>query len=38
MNAAVALFIYRLVPEFLMRFLAWLLVHSVYRVDKRRAR
>jgi hypothetical protein len=34
MNAAVALFIYRLVPEFLMRFLAWLLVHSMYRVDK----
>jgi len=34
MNAAVALFIYRLVPEFLMRFLAWLLVHSVYRVDQ----
>jgi 1-acyl-sn-glycerol-3-phosphate acyltransferase len=34
MNAAVALFIYRLVPEFMMRFLAWLLVHSMYRVDK----
>ncbi|HEX4882884.1 MAG TPA: MFS transporter [Casimicrobiaceae bacterium] len=34
MNAAVALFIFRLVPEFLMRFLAWLLVHSMYRVDK----
>ena len=34
MNAAVALFIYLLVPEFLMRFLAWLLIHSVYRVDK----
>jgi 1-acyl-sn-glycerol-3-phosphate acyltransferase len=34
MNAAVALFIFRLVPEFLMRFLAWLLVHTVYRVDK----
>ncbi len=32
MNAAVALFIYRLVPEFLMRFLAWLLVHTFYRV------
>jgi 1-acyl-sn-glycerol-3-phosphate acyltransferase len=36
MNAAVALYIYRLVPEFLMRFLAWLLVHSIYRVDKER--
>jgi len=34
MNAAVALFIYGLVPEFLMRFLAWLLIHTVYRVDK----
>jgi hypothetical protein len=32
MNAAVALFIYRLVPEFLMRFLAWILVNLVYRV------
>jgi hypothetical protein len=34
MNAAVAVFIYSLVPEFLMRFLAWLLVHTIYRVDK----
>jgi 1-acyl-sn-glycerol-3-phosphate acyltransferase len=34
MNAAVALYIYLLVPEFLMRFLAWLLIHSVYRVHK----
>ncbi len=33
MNAAVALYIYGLVPEFLMRFLAWLLVHTFYRVD-----
>jgi len=32
MNAAVALYIYTLVPEFLMRFLAWLLVHTFYRV------
>jgi 1-acyl-sn-glycerol-3-phosphate acyltransferase len=32
MNAAVALFIYGLVPEFLMRFLAWLLIHTFYRV------
>jgi 1-acyl-sn-glycerol-3-phosphate acyltransferase len=30
----VALFIYRLVPEFLMRFLAWLLIHTFYRVEK----
>ena len=34
MNAAVALYIYLLVPEFLMRFLAWLLVHTFYRVEK----
>ena len=33
-NAAVALFIYGLVPEFLLRFLMWLLVHSVYRLEK----
>ncbi len=34
MNAAVALYIFMLVPEFLMRFMAWMLVHSVYRVKK----
>ena len=34
MNAAVAFYIYGLVPEFLMRFLAWLLIHTFYRVDK----
>lgn len=34
-NAAVALYIYRLVPEFLLRFIAWLLIHSVYRLRKR---
>ena len=34
MNAAVALYIYGLVPEFLMRFLAWLLIHTFYRVEK----
>ncbi len=32
MNAAIAVFIYRLVPEFLQRFLVWLLVHTVYRL------
>ena len=32
MNAAVAIYIYALVPEFLMRFLAWILVHTFYRV------
>ena len=34
MNAVVAIYIYTLVPEFLMRFLAWLLIHTFYRVDK----
>ncbi len=34
MNAAVAFFISGLVPEFLMRFLAWLLIHTFHRVDK----
>jgi 1-acyl-sn-glycerol-3-phosphate acyltransferase len=34
MNALVAAGIYTLVPEFAMRFLAWLLVHTVYRVDR----
>jgi 1-acyl-sn-glycerol-3-phosphate acyltransferase len=35
MNAAVAAYIYTLVPEFLMRFICWLLIHSIYRLDKR---
>jgi len=35
MNAAVAVFIYGLVPEFLVRFIAWLLIHSVYRLQKK---
>jgi 1-acyl-sn-glycerol-3-phosphate acyltransferase len=35
LNALVAAYIFSLVPEFLVRFLAWLLVHSVYRLDKR---
>src|SRR5207302_5267791 len=34
MNAVVAVYIYSLVPEFLMRFLAWLLIHTFYRVEK----
>jgi 1-acyl-sn-glycerol-3-phosphate acyltransferase len=33
-NAAVVLYIYRLVPEFLLRFVVWLLVHSIYRLEK----
>jgi len=35
MNAAVAVFIYTLVPEFLVRFIAWLLIHSVYRLEQK---
>ena len=32
LNAVVAAYIYRLVPEFLLRFIAWLLVKAVYRL------
>ncbi len=32
MNAAVAAYIYLLVPEFLLRFIAWIVVHALYRV------
>jgi hypothetical protein len=32
LNAAVAVYIYGLMPEFLLRFLSWLLVHSIYRI------
>ena len=32
-NAAVALFIYRQVPEFTLRFVVWLLGHSLYKVS-----
>ena len=31
-NAAVAVYIYSLVPEFMLRFVAWLLIHSFYRL------
>ena len=34
-NAVVAVYIYGIVPEFLLRFLAWILVHLIYRLDKR---
>lgn len=33
-NAAVAVYIYAQVPEFLMRFMVWILIHSVYRLRK----
>jgi 1-acyl-sn-glycerol-3-phosphate acyltransferase len=32
LNALVALYIFSLVPEFLVRFLAWLLIHTLHRV------
>ena len=32
LNAAVAIYIYTLLPEFLMRFLAWIVVNTIYRV------
>ena len=34
MNAAVACYIYFLVPEFLMRFICWVLIHTFYRLEK----
>lgn len=33
-NAAVAAYIFTLVPEFLMRFLTWILIHTIYKVEK----
>lgn len=33
MNAVVALYIFLLVPEFLMRFFAWMLIHTLHRVQ-----
>ena len=32
LNGVVALYIFSLVPEFLMRFLAWMLIHTLHRV------
>ena len=34
LNALVAIYIYSLVPEFLLRFVAWILVHTVYRLRR----
>jgi 1-acyl-sn-glycerol-3-phosphate acyltransferase len=34
LNALVAVYIYTLVPEFLMRFIVWMLIHSIYRLEK----
>jgi 1-acyl-sn-glycerol-3-phosphate acyltransferase len=33
-NALVAIYIYSLVPEFVLRFIAWLLIHSIYRLEQ----
>src|SRR5690606_18811111 len=35
MNIAVNVYIFKVVPEFTMRFLVWLLGHSLYRVEHR---
>ena len=35
LNAVVAIYIYSLVPEFLLRFLSWILIHTIYRVRTR---
>lgn len=34
LNAVVAIYIYTLVPEFFMRFIVWILIHTLYRVRK----
>jgi 1-acyl-sn-glycerol-3-phosphate acyltransferase len=34
-NVAVAAYTYRLLPEFVMRFIVWLLMHTVYRMRQR---
>ncbi len=33
LNLVVAAYIFSIVPEFLVRFLAWILIHTIYRVD-----
>ncbi len=35
MNICVATFIYKIIPEFLMRFLIWIITHTMYRVTHR---
>lgn len=34
-NAVIAIYIYALVPEFLVRFIVWLLIHTIYRLEPR---
>ena len=36
LNALVAIYIYTLVPEFLLRFVCWLLMRTLYRLEKER--
>lgn len=33
LNLVVAIYIFSIVPEFLMRFLVWLLIHTIYKVE-----
>ena len=35
LNAGVAVYIFTVIPEFMMRFIIWMLVHTVYRVSHR---
>lgn len=35
LNAVVAIYIYTVVPEFLLRFLSWILIHTLYKVEVR---
>ena len=35
LNAGVAVYIFTVIPEFLMRFIIWMLMHTVYRVSHR---
>lgn len=34
MNAAITIYIFTLVPEFVMRFIVWIVIHLVYRIEK----
>jgi hypothetical protein len=35
LNAAVGIYIFTVIPEFLVRFIIWMLVHTIYRVEQR---
>ena len=34
LNIVVAIYIYTVVPEFLWRFIVWVLIHTIYRIEK----